>query len=244
MKKISTTTWVIVVLLAIIFVLGLVTCNQSKKIDEKANFIDAMNDTLKIVRNKDSSTTASITAFRTDNYKQFLALQSKDATILRLQQVLKDNAAVVKNGGSVTTVGTSTGIHTHNPNEGITYRDTVVKDSLIYIYPEYFSRIKNLGNWFTGDITANRAGITLNLEGKDSFDIVVGFEKNKPIVKLTSHNPYVTVTELRSIHITQPKPKRLGVSLNAGYGVIFTDNKIKLGPYVGAGLSYNLFFIK
>lgn len=60
--------------------------------------------------------------------------------------------------------------------------------------------------------------------------------------------------ELDSIHIfrnthqiitsttiqPKPKPRRWGVGIQAGYGLILQENKLKPSKYIGIGVSYNL----
>lgn len=39
----------------------------------------------------------------------------------------------------------------------------------------------------------------------------------------------------------RPKPKRWSLSITAGYGVAVAGKQIQLAPFIGAGISYNIF---
>lgn len=43
-----------------------------------------------------------------------------------------------------------------------------------------------------------------------------------------------------TIHQKPIKPRRWGIGIQAGYGIIFHQNTIKPAPYIGIGLSYHL----
>jgi len=47
-----------------------------------------------------------------------------------------------------------------------------------------------------------------------------------------------TITEQRYIEV--PRRTRWGIGIQAGYGATITDRNVKLAPYIGVGLSYNI----
>lgn len=49
--------------------------------------------------------------------------------------------------------------------------------------------------------------------------------------------------EVVTIHTTErvTVPRRWGIGLQAGYGGVLADGKIATGPYIGVGVTYNLF---
>ena len=47
---------------------------------------------------------------------------------------------------------------------------------------------------------------------------------------------YITVTE----QIPVPVAKRWGIGISAGYGAVVVDKTVKLAPYVGVGIHYNI----
>ena len=49
--------------------------------------------------------------------------------------------------------------------------------------------------------------------------------------------------EVVTIHTTErvAVPRRWGIGLQAGYGGVLADGKIATGPYIGVGVTYNLF---
>lgn len=68
-------------------------------------------------------------------------------------------------------------------------------------------------------------------------DVWLGKDKNtkKYVATVTSNNPVVEITGIRSVKYDLPQPKKIGVGLNAGYGIY----KNGLSPYVGIGVSWN-----
>jgi hypothetical protein len=37
-----------------------------------------------------------------------------------------------------------------------------------------------------------------------------------------------------------PKPTHWGIGVQAGYGATLSNNTVKLAPYIGVGISYNI----
>jgi len=79
-----------------------------------------------------------------------------------------------------------------------------------------------------------RMGLSLPV----GLDIFTGWDRAKKSYKavVTSDNPYVTITDIKSIKVVERKPGRVGIGIQAGYGV----TKTGLSPYIGAGINYNL----
>ena len=83
--------------------------------------------------------------------------------------------------------------------------------------------------------------MSFGLEVPVSLDIWSGKDKDikgnyKVIV--TSLNPYVKITDIKSYKFDLPRPKKWGLGITGGYGM----NPQKIGeffPYIGLGLSYN-----
>jgi len=71
------------------------------------------------------------------------------------------------------------------------------------------------------------------------LDIWTGKDKQTKDYKVvvTTPNKVVKITELRSVKLDLPKVKRIGIGVQAGYGI----GKNGLTPYIGAGISYNIF---
>ena len=70
------------------------------------------------------------------------------------------------------------------------------------------------------------------------LDIWTGKDKQTKDYKVvvTTPNKVVKITELRSVKLDLPKVKRIGIGVQAGYGI----GKNGLTPYIGAGISWNI----
>src|SRR5690606_23066170 len=196
-------SWFLV--LALIVALFLYNENKMKlerEVKEGRGLITSLQDTLKIVRNRDSSLTATISTLETDKVKDFLNLSVKDSTILELQSLVKDYKYKLKEAGSsATKLSTDTKVDIKSPTE-IGKGDTVKDNSLVYIYPSYKSNF-NLNNWIEGSVFANRDTTTLKLIVRNDYDVIIGseggiFKKRKTFVEVTSHNPYSEIKTLRT----------------------------------------------
>lgn len=237
-------SWFLVLALIVaLFVFNESNMKLNREVKEKSGLISSLQDTLKVVRNRDSSLTATISTLETDNVKQFLNLQVKDSSILALQNLVKDYKSKLREAGSsATKLTTDTKVDTKSPTQ-VNPRDTVKGDSLVYIYPSYKSEF-NLNNWVEGTVFATRDTTTLRLIVRNDYDVIIGsegglFKKRKTFVEVTSHNPYSEIKTLRTYRVSQPPPKRWGIGIQAGYGLTLSDKPI-LTPYIGIGVSHNL----
>ena len=245
MERNNKTTWIIILiglLVGTLFLARMEVNNLHNKIETKDNLLQAINDTLKIIRNKDSSTTAKITAFETKSKQDFLKLQSNDETIKDLQLLVNKYKSKLDAGSLATKFTSNTNINTTNPTI-ISKTDTLYLDNKVYLYPEYKSNI-NMSNWITGTSIANRDSTKLNLLIKDEYDVVIGeddglFKKRKPFAEVTSHNPYSEVQTLRTYRVKVPEPKRMGLGLHIGYGFQL-ERQPKWYPLISVGVNFNL----
>jgi hypothetical protein len=85
------------------------------------------------------------------------------------------------------------------------------------------------------------------------FSLVTGLSENTEKllqIFVRSDYPGFSVSQLDGAIIDPHKSeliksyfpeKRIGVGVNIGYGLGIIDNSIKIGPYIGVGISYNLF---
>lgn len=241
MKKQTKQAWgiaAILTILALAILLYISNRNlQDDLRDSQAN-IEALTDSLTVMRNKDSSQTAIILAFQSNSSKDFLKIKSQDETIIRLQNLVrKYESKLKKTGTSATVISTNTNVNSSTPTS-VTEKDTVIIDSLIYVYPEYTSNI-NMGGWITGTGISNKDTTRLNLQIRNDYDVVIGVRNNKYYADVTSHNPYTDIKTVRTYVTSPSKPKKLGLGINAGYGITI-NQKLSLSPYVGVGVNYNL----
>lgn len=72
--------------------------------------------------------------------------------------------------------------------------------------------------------------------GKDYRAIVSGYQPSLDLIQVFPETKVVT----RTISVPSRKRSHFALSLQAGYGITFQDNRITPLPYIGAGLSYRL----
>lgn len=60
-------------------------------------------------------------------------------------------------------------------------------------------------------------------------------------INVYSDDKRVTINGLKTFRIKEAIPNRFGIGLSAGYGIAKDGNSLKIVPYFGAGLNYNLF---
>lgn len=234
---------IFLIILGFAFVLLMQNQKLRKHVSEQSNLVESLNDSLKTVTNKDSSQTATISVLQSQNIKDFLTIATKDGQIKRLQDLVRANKTKLTKGSTATIVSTETKIKSTNPT-AVTPRDTVVKDNIVYLYPQYITDI-NMGKWVTGEVVANRDSITLDLVIENDYDIIIGESgkflswKKKPFVEITNHNPYTKTKVLRTYKVSTPPKRRAGIGAFAGYGLPLIPNP-KFSFMIGVGLQYNI----
>lgn len=72
--------------------------------------------------------------------------------------------------------------------------------------------------------------------GKDYRAVVSGYQPSLDLIKVFPETKVVT----RIISVPSRKRSHFALSLQAGYGITFQDNRITPLPYIGAGLSYSI----
>lgn len=207
----------IILLFGVCIVLSLFL--KPNRIKEYQDNIDAITDSLVVIRNLNGEQEAKIKAFKFNKLKDINKIKSQDKEIIRLQILTKKH----KNSKVIVTVKGETKIDT--------IFNTVVDSS--GNHPIYTSKI-NLNNWVTGESVATWEHTTLNLKIKNSYDVIIT-DKNEALV--INHNPYSGVEKLRAAIISRPKAKKFGIGIQAGVTYNISNH---LQPYLGLGISYNL----
>lgn len=78
---------------------------------------------------------------------------------------------------------------------------------------------------------------TLRYEDSTYCAIVSGIRPRLDFLAVYPERQTITITE----RVAVPTAQRWGVGLQAGYGVAIADGRIVPSPFVGVGVSYNLF---
>lgn len=225
---------------ALVIILMLKNCTDTRRFHKEEqsnlNLISALNDSIKIIKHKDSSSTARIKVLETSSAKDFIELQIKDKAIEELQSVVKQYKKSLKPGSSVTvgSIKTEDTLKTHTP-PAIVKSDTVRKDSLVYIYPTYKDSVDNGFTKVVGTMGKDSADFAVSIS--NDFSAVVGYDKKTPFIDFNLKNPHSTVTKLRTYQVSIPPPKKWGIGPNVGYGI---SQELKQTLFIGVSLQYNL----
>lgn len=228
---------IILVLSSIIWIGGCNFKKKNKMLHEQTNLINALGDTLRTQRLEDSTQIATIDALMTEKVEDILVMRSKDSAINALQATINSYKKKIKDGGSVVVVKGETNIK----DKGVTEVDTPKgKNLYIPVWPIYKSTLTN--KWYTANMEMGKDSSYLNLKLINSYDVVVGKEKNGIwFADVINYNPYSSTTAMRVYKVTVPKerPKRFGFGFQGGYGTLL-KGPLQFQPYIGAGLSYNI----
>ena len=122
----------------------------------------------------------------------------------------------------------------------ITDCDTTTKDTAKAIkLPFSFGKIDKFYQ-LSGGFDLN-GQMNVRLAVPMELDIISGWNKKTKQYNAAalSSNPYVIFNGINSFKMGLTKPKKIGIGLNVGYGVILKSNP-ELRPYIGVGVSYNL----
>lgn len=215
--------------------------NSCRKIgttrNEVVTLVNALNDSIRYYKDKDSENVATISILQTEKTNDFLILQSKDNSVKELQDIVKEYRDRLKEGSSVTTTLLET-INKGLQPTIIVKRDTVVVENPggytdNYIYPTY--RQQKRDEWLDYEAEMNKDTSFYNIKIFNKFSAVVGRDRRGAFADITTYNPYTTVKTLRTYQVAQPKPKLFGFGLSTG--MTYTG---KWTPYLGAGFNYNL----
>lgn len=243
-----------IVIIVILILLNLKSCQNTKNtINDYSQTINALSDTVTSYRTKDGMQVAKIQLIETEKLQQFLEIQSKDAEIIKLQEEVKKNKKRIGNSGSVTIVTNTTEVQSSDTTY-ITSKDTIIRNDTVFIYPEYSSLIKkglrkDSTYWATINVKSNKDSTSVGVSLNNSYVVVIGNERKKgfknlfkpkiPFVEVTNENPYTSTKTIRAYQVKAHKPKRLGIGVNIGYGLIL-DSKPIFKPYIGIGIQYNI----
>ena len=196
-------------------------------------FIEAINDTVMRYKNENGELVSRISIIQMDNYKDFINMKFKDSLITELQSRVsyyKDKAESVTNFNVVGNVSAT------SPNKIDTiYIDTIQVKT---VYSSHF--FDPWVNLFTKTIIDSTF---FDLSYNDTYTVTQLNDKDGIYVEIINQSPYVKVDNIRTFRIKTPvyKPKQWGVGVQIGYGINRIDNKFQTSPYIGIGISYNLY---
>lgn len=237
----------IVVLLLIIVLLLFRECGQ--KFDSKnqrlsIDLIESLNDSLKSARNKNNQQISHISVLEDVRESLLDSISFKDSTINWLLSVKKEQGKAT----TITVINTITKYDTVSKTEISNVFDTVIIDSVVYLYPTYKTSWND--KWSFGFIEADKDSIRRQFSIINEYEIWQQYEKKnnklfsgkKLVVYIKNNNPLTSTSELRSWNVSQKKKHfSFGVGFGIGYG--FSVPELQPNFYIGAQiqLQYKIF---
>ncbi|MGQ0829879.1 MAG: hypothetical protein ACT4ON_15950 [Bacteroidota bacterium] len=181
--------------------------NGCEKSDSFEKMIVVKEDSLQHTRNamKQQITTTALLYGKINDFKK---LRSSDSsTITKLQKLV--NKLTI----SATYLKTVTDNNITSVTGTIVARDTIKKDSLIYIYPEYSTNYSNRYERFNAK--ANKDSFNIQYKVFNEFELVQKWKRNgifkrkTPIAEITNLNPHTETLEYKTFTIQENKSNRL-----------------------------------
>lgn len=236
----KTTAYQVFIGVLLILIAGLTYQTCRKKVDteqQSINLINAMGDTIRIQRLKDSSERASITVLQLSNTKAFQEIFFRDSQVVALQVLANEYKDKLEVGSSVT-IGKTTTVYRDTGSTVVIYPIPSDYDTIPYkqlIYPIY--QRSNSNQWIAYNIRASKDTTILGLSVVNKYAVILGYNKKKPFVDVINYNPYSSTRILRSYQVLVPKEKRFGIGFSSGIGI---GQGLKLSPYIGIGIQYSV----
>lgn len=221
--------------MVVFIILWLKSCENKKNNEkEQLGLIAALQDSVHHYKDKDSINVARIAVIETEKVSTFLKLKSIDSSVIALQSLVESYKKQLSHGGSATNIGGTTHIDT-TLTHTIVKSDTVVKDSITYIYPIYLDTIKN--KWLTYTSETNRTSHRVNIKFNNEYSVIIGTDKGKAFADVKSYSPYDSIGTVRTYQVSTPKPKKWSLGVGLNYGI---RENFKFGFQAGVYLGYNL----
>lgn len=240
-KKSLIVSGVIIILLGIIFALFLRLQKEKADFRDQRDLYEAITDTVKFYKNKDSLNVAKIQVMQTDKESDFLKIKNLTGTNLELQNLIKNKDKKIKDLNTAL-------IH----KDETVYIDTlrmyypIGGDTIIFSQSVLLDTINN--KWINAKYGFNRGLSYLDLKVYNEYQITIGYEggnlfrKGTPYGIVTNMNPFTSTKDMRVYQVSVPKQKRMGISFQTGFGGVYDmkNSNISYGPYIGLGLNYNI----
>jgi hypothetical protein len=200
--KITKYELIVTLAFALVLFFSIKSCSSNKKeLAEKDNLNRVINDSMVTYRNQRNEQVAKVEPLITTNQKYFLELKTKDATILKLQALVKEES---KKRHDIETALVISNQTIYNLQDSI--KNKIIgqtsehKGDSIYIWPIY-ERI-TVNKWLRDTIQIGKAVFNHKLTVYNEYDITIGTEpaglfKRKAYVKITSLSPYANTTDLK-----------------------------------------------
>ncbi len=220
-------------------------------VKEHNNMLRAIDDTVIKYRDINGRLVAKISIIESSEIDAFTALHLSDEEIIKLQAEVKKYKGKLYAGSSVTMIEAKTNFVSDSRTMLSSNTDTLILDSIMYLYPEYI--VSDTGrtdttDWIIINGTVSKDYANLGLSIVNRYSVVIGYEgkfkKRKPVAIVTNDNPYTDISSMRTYQVSVPKERRLGIGVAVGYGAYFDPQKVRVGHGFIGGITLNYNIIK
>lgn len=197
-------------------------CSKDKS--EYRNNIEALNDSIRYVQDKNGNLVATKLAFEA---------QLKDLKLLNSD--LYDELESLRKKGNDITSGVHVSGTVQNPKQDTIY--IVSQDTIERGFEKNFA-FNNEFRKLEGRVSYSDNQVGLNIDRDEMyFDYTIAID-NKNNILIRSTNPYIVYKEISGFQIPKEKKKRwyLGPSISAGYDPISG----RFSPTVGVSIGYGI----
>lgn len=205
---------VFIIIVACVALLSFCNINTHKKINAVKTSYSALNSEMVKYRNKYNQEAAKVKVIETARRKDFLQMESQDATIKKLQKLVKqtkpETAIIIE---TVTKVDTF----------------TIIDSNGYFDYTDAW--IELIGKTI-------KDSLTFNLIVKNEFNLI----EKKDYLEITNLNPYTSTESIRIYKDTQKRKRFVfggGAGAGIGYDVLTNKPTVNGGVYIG--IFYKLF---
>ena len=237
--------FILTAVVVILILLNLKTCGNLKeqKAVAKQNE-EAMKNELVVEKNKSGFYQTTVVAYSgkisdVEKYSEELSKEIKDLKNRKPKVIIKTQIVYV---GDTATSKNSL-VDKGDGNYDLNWDFVNADSSRILKGTSSFNAKANFLNDKTYSLNI-LPGTTSILQDELIMDFVVGVVKNKKTnlkeIFVIPKNKNVHVGKLEGAILEEPKPKRLSLSAQLGYGIVYGKQNLTFGPYIGLGLSYNL----
>jgi hypothetical protein len=199
----------LVTLSLLVAVVVLVT-TQIKSCTKQENLAQAnleLSDSLHHSRNKLGEMVTSTAVIQLENKAFRTQIKTKDSNIIELQKIAKKYKSDLIAATTLTIKTTEKGTDT---NVTSIPKDTMKRDNITYIYPEYSDTIRKPWGLLLM-VKMSQHKLDYNIEMLNRMTIVTRYQRKhflavkEPVIDITTNNPNTGVEELKSYRPTPPK---------------------------------------
>jgi hypothetical protein len=229
MKTIKISKYSIIITVVAILCIGLYiqsTISQKKKYKEIAQLYKISQDSLIITRNKLGQEVTKTGVLQATNDKYFLQLQTNDADIKHLQDIVKEEKKKRRDVEVTLVLSTNTNIQLKDSIKNLIAGYDTTDSVPTPVYEKTFK-----DEWVSGKVKLGLKQFELNQVIVNKYEIVVGDEpdgwfKKKPYAQVTNLNPYGETKNLK-VYQNISVPNNIGVKVKYGIGGVILGFLIK-----------------